>query len=83
MLELRREPRKKMNQAGWIIEDDGRKKPCLLANLSKTGAKISLLGRNELPAEFTLCIAGLSRRSRTVWRTCLSAGLQFEPAHSP
>lgn len=81
VLELRSEPRKIMTQAGWIIEDGGQKRPCLLANLSKSGAKITLLARNELPAEFTLCVGELSRRSRMVWRTCFTAGLQFQAAH--
>jgi hypothetical protein len=83
MLELRAEPRKSMTQAGWIVEDGGRKRPCLLTNLSKSGAKITLLARNELPPEFTLCVGQMSRRSRMIWRTCFNAGLQFEPAHSP
>ena len=80
--ELRSEPRKIMTQAGWIIEDGGHKRPCLLANLSKGGAKITLLARNELPAEFTLLVGEMSHRSRMVWRTCFNAGLQFQPAHS-
>ena len=80
--ELRSEPRKIMTQAGWIIEDGGQKRPCLLKNLSKGGAQITLLARNELPAEFTLLVGEMSYRSRMVWRTCFNAGLQFQPAHS-
>ena len=80
--ELRSEPRKIMTQAGWIIEDGGQKRPCLLKNLSKGGAQITLLARNELPAEFTLLVGEMSHRSRMVWRTCFNAGLQFQPAHS-
>jgi hypothetical protein len=82
MLELRSEPRKTMAQAGWIIEDGGQKRPCLLANISKSGAKITLLARSELPPEFTLSVGEMCRRTRMVWRTSFNAGLQFQPAHS-
>ena len=82
-VEQRHEPRKIMTQVGWIIEDGGQKRPCLLANISKNGARITLLARKELPAEFTLCVGAMSRRSRMVWRTCFNAGLQFEPVPSP
>ena len=81
--ELRRDGRKAMSQAGWIIEDNGQKSPCLLINLSRSGAKITLLARNELPAEFTLCVGELSRRGRMVWRTCFNAGLEFEVVRQP
>jgi hypothetical protein len=63
--------------SGWIISDDGRSRLCTVFNLSMNGAKLSLLSRDDLPAEFTVLVDGEKRRSRLVWRTGLHAGVEF------
>jgi hypothetical protein len=80
MLELRQEPRISVERSGWIIKDDGRKDPCVVRNVSRSGAKITLLGRDNLPAEFTLSVLGARHRSRLVWRTRFNVGVAFAAA---
>src|SRR5262245_20058238 len=45
--------------------------PCLLMDVSESGAKVVVEGRDELPANFTLLLAGENgkqRRCKLVWR---------------
>jgi hypothetical protein len=77
MLDLRRAHRMSVEKPGWIISDEGHKRPCLVSNLSRNGAKVTLLGRDDLPVEFTLSVSGAEHRSRIVWRTCFNVGVQF------
>jgi hypothetical protein len=79
MLDLRHAHRMSVEKPGWIISDDGHKKPCIVSNLSHNGAKVILLSRYDLPVEFTLTISGAEHRSRIVWRTCFNVGVQFAP----
>jgi len=72
--------RQEKRQAGWIIDKDGQKKPCVVSDLSRYGAKITLLGNHELPAEFILSFSHENRRSRAVWRTCFNVGVRFDEA---
>jgi hypothetical protein len=63
--------------SGWIISDDGRSRPCSVSNLSLHGAKLSLLSRDDLPAEFTILVDCAKHRGRLVWRTGFHAGVEF------
>jgi hypothetical protein len=76
---FRQPPKMLVKKSGWIISDDGEKKPCLVSNLSQHGAKVTLLSRHDLPVEFTLSVSGVERRSQIVWQTYLSVGVEFAP----
>ena len=51
---MRRELRRPVEVSGWIISDDGQSNPCTVSNLSPAGAKLTVLSRDDLPAEFDL-----------------------------
>ena len=79
-MSLFRQPLKMLvKKSGWIIGDDGEKKPCLVSNLSQHGAKVTLLSRHDLPVEFILSMSGVERRSQIVWRTYSNVGVEFVP----
>jgi hypothetical protein len=65
--------------SGWIISDDGQSKPCVVSNLSPSGAKLTVVSRDDLPAQFSVSVAGAKHRSRLVWRAGLHVGVQFVP----
>jgi hypothetical protein len=48
-----------------------------VSNLSPHGAKLTVLSRDQLPAQFTLLVEGVKHRSRLVWQTGLHAGVPF------
>jgi hypothetical protein len=75
--DMRHAPRLPVELLGWIVSDDGRSKPCLVSNLSSDGAKLTVLTRDQLPAQFTLSVEGVRHRTRLVWHTGLHAGVQF------
>jgi len=74
---MRQAPRLSVELPGWVIGDDGQYQPCLVANLSCDGAKLTVLRRDQLPAQFTLSVEGVKHRSKLVWQTGLHAGVQF------
>ena len=76
---MRQAPRLSVELSGWVIGNDGQYQPCLVANLSSDGAKLTVLRRDQLPAQFTLSVESVKHRSKLVWRTGLHAGVQFLP----
>src|ERR1700738_3525486 len=74
---MRQAPRLSVALPGWVIGEDGQYQPCLVANLSCDGAKLTVLRRDQLPAQFTLSVEGVKHRSKLVWQTGLHAGVQF------
>jgi hypothetical protein len=66
-----------IEKPGLIIEDGGNTRPCIVSRLAGNRARISLLRRHDVPAEFTLSLSGMSHRSRVVWRTALQVGVEF------
>jgi hypothetical protein len=68
---------------GWIIGDDGRSRTCIVSNLAPNGAKLSLVGREALPLEFTLLADGVKHRSRLVWCTGFHVGIAFMDMDTP
>jgi hypothetical protein len=74
---MRQAPRLSVELSGWVIGNDGQYQPCLVANLSSDGAKLTVLRRDQLPAQFTLSVEGVKHRSKLVWQTGLHAGVQF------
>jgi hypothetical protein len=76
---MRRELRRPVEVSGWIISDEGQSEPCVVSNLSPTGAKLTVLSRDDLPAEFTVSVEGSKHRSRLIWRAGLHVGIEFLP----
>lgn len=77
----KREARKSVSQPGWLTLDGGfAVRPCVVRDLSSTGAKITVDDPNVLPAKLRL---GFSRDARTgqpcevVWRRGKSVGIKF------
>ena len=55
--------------------------PCVVHNLSNTGARITAPNILSLPGEFTLELSragGRSRNCRVIWRTKSELGVEFE-----
>jgi hypothetical protein len=77
----RRDARKSVSQPGWITLDGGfAARPCVVQDMSTTGAKISVDDPNVLPGKFRLAFARDARNGRNcavVWRRGKSLGVKF------
>jgi hypothetical protein len=80
-LSKKREARKLLGQPAWITLDGGfAARQCVVADISSTGARITLEEAVALPAKLRLAF---SRDARTghicqvVWRRGKSAGVKF------
>lgn len=77
----KREARKSVRQSGWITFDGGfAARPCVVQDLSGTGAKITVDDPNALPAKLRLAFARDARTGRNcevVWRRGRTVGVKF------
>jgi hypothetical protein len=77
----KREVRKSLHQPGWITLDGGfAARPCVVQDISSTGAKITVDDPNVLPAKLRLAFARDARTGRNcevVWRRGKSVGIKF------
>src|SRR5689334_22357720 len=77
----KRESRKSMHQSGWITLDGGfAARPCVVADMSTTGAKITIDDPNTLSAKLKLAFSRDARTGRNcevVWRRGKSVGVKF------
>jgi hypothetical protein len=77
----KREARKSVQQPGWITLDGGfAARPCVVQDMSTTGAKINVDDPNVLPAGLWLAFARDARTGRNcevVWRRGKSVGVKF------
>ena len=77
----KRETRKSLSQPGWITLDGGfAARPCVVQDMSSTGAKITIQDPNVLPAKLRLAFARDARTGRNcevVWRRGSSVGVKF------
>jgi len=77
----KREVRKSLRQPGWITLDGGfAVRPCVVQDMSSTGAKITMDDSNVLPARLRLAFARDARTGRdceVVWRRGKSVGVKF------
>jgi hypothetical protein len=77
----KREARKSLSQPGWITLDGGfAARPCVVQDMSSTGAKITIEDPNVLPARLRLAFARDARTGRNcevVWRRGSSVGIKF------
>jgi hypothetical protein len=77
----KREVRKSLRQPGWITLDGGfAARPCVVQDMSATGAKITIDDPNMLPAKLRLALSRDARTGRpceVVWRRGTSVGVKF------
>ena len=77
----KRDARKSLRQPGWIILEGGfAARPCVVQNMSTSGAKITMDDPNTLPARLRLAFsrdARTGRRCEVVWRRGKSVGVRF------
>jgi PilZ domain len=77
----KRYARKSLQQPGWITLDGGfAARPCVVRDMSATGAKITVDDSNVLPGRLRLAFARDARTGRNcdvVWRSGKSLGVKF------
>ena len=77
----KREARKSVQQSGWITLDGGfAVRPCVVQDMSSSGAKITIDDTNALPAKLRLAFARDARTGRNcevVWRRGKVVGVKF------
>ena len=77
----KRETRKSLQQSGWITLEGGfAARPCLVQDMSTSGAKITIDDPNPLPAKLRLALSRDARTGRNcevVWRRGRSVGIKF------
>jgi hypothetical protein len=77
----KRATRKSMHQAGWITLEGGfAARPCVVQDMSSTGAKITIEDSNTLPAKLRLAFSRDARTGRpceVVWRRGKTFGIKF------
>jgi hypothetical protein len=77
----KREVRKSVHQPGWITLEGGfAARPCVVRDLSSTGAKVTVDDPNVLPAKLRLAFSRDARAGRNcevVWRRGKTVGVKF------
>ena len=77
----KREARKSLQQPGWITLEGGfAVRPCVVRDMSSTGAKITIDDPNVLPGKLRLALSRDARTGRNcevVWRRGRSVGIRF------
>ncbi len=77
----KREVRKSLRQPGWLTLDGGfAVRPCVVQDLSSSGAKITIDDPNALPARLRLAFSRDARTGRNcevVWRRGKVVGVKF------
>ena len=77
----KRETRKSVQQPGWITLDGGfAARPCVVHDLSSTGAKVTVDDPNVLPGKLRLAMSRDARTGRScevVWRRGKTVGVKF------
>jgi len=77
----KREVRKSVRQPAWITLEGGfAVRPCVVQDLSPTGAKVTIEDPNTLPAKLKLAFSRDARNGRNcevVWRRGKVVGVKF------
>jgi hypothetical protein len=77
----KRDARKTLTQPGWITLDGGfAARPCVVRDMSASGARISIDDPNALPAKLRLAFtrdARTGRACQVVWRRGNLVGVKF------
>ena len=78
---MKREARKSLRQPGWITLEGGfAARPCVVEDLSSSGAMVTIDDPNTLPAKLRLAFrrdARGGRSCRVVWRQGNTVGIRF------
>jgi len=81
--DLRRKPRRQFHyNASVLIDATATPRPCAIADISESGARLVLEADCNLPERFILLLTrgGEARRHcRLVWRKGLNVGVTFPP----
>jgi hypothetical protein len=87
MIESRKNPRRPVRQGAWIFPGGGSASiPCVMMDLSVSGARLKVDPGTELPSQFILVLSRdgrLNRRCQTMWRDQDMLGVQFLSRKSP
>jgi hypothetical protein len=85
--ELRRAKRTRRRNAAWIgFGTSDARVPCVLWDISATGARLAAARCKSLPSAFDLLLSndeGSRRRCRVVWRNDRQLGVEFVAAVAP
>jgi hypothetical protein len=77
----KRPARKSLQQPGWVgLEGGFAARPCVVQNMSATGARITIDDPNALPAKLRLALSRDARTGRpceVVWRRGKTVGVKF------
>ena len=77
----KRAARKSLQQPGWITLEGGfAARPCVVRDLSSSGAKLTIEDSNTLPAKLRLAFSRDARTGRpceVVWRRGQTVGIKF------
>jgi hypothetical protein len=77
----KRDVRKSLRQPGWISFEGGfAARPCVVQDMSSSGAKITIEDPNSLPGKLRLALSRDARTGRgceVVWRRGKSVGVRF------
>lgn len=83
-VDKRRSPRKPFERSAFIKHDgSGRSEPCILRNVSHTGARVACTAPQAIPDRFVLAFSAegtVSRECFVVWRSGLELGVEFSGA---
>ncbi len=82
--EMRKKPRRSFHYNAKILTDRDAQVACAIADISHSGARLTVEGDAELPVEFVLLLTrnGAARRQcRVIWRDGLSLGVKFPESH--
>lgn len=79
--ERRLSPRRNCAIAAELVFDQGRRiVPCIIRNVSETGAKLELRSMVGIPQSFILRGASFQpQRCRVAWRALKEMGVEFQP----
>ena len=80
-IERRKSPRRAVRQPAIIVKDDGSVLgPCMMLDVSATGAKLRPKLPDAVPHEFVLVLSrdgGLRRHCMVAWRAGTTMGVRF------
>ncbi|HEX4041034.1 MAG TPA: PilZ domain-containing protein [Xanthobacteraceae bacterium] len=78
--EMRKKPRRSFHYNARILKDKDTQVVCEIADISHSGARLTLGSDVELPADFVLLLTrngGARRHCRVIWREGLTVGVTF------
>ena len=79
--EKRKSPRKPLRYTAWLSFPDGKRRGCVVADISESGARVDVKAPDEVPEQLFLLLTGdgrTRRKGRVVWRSEHQIGIQFD-----